>query len=246
MGIVITFTIALVILAIVFFFKKKKKSTAELHHLPVEDNVLPYNKTAAEAFVQQLDALGYFKYTHPDDIDSLKKIMIDEFDPSNELVTNYKGYSTTPDDYRFYYCDNETLFEEGGFADIFKDMQPTFDKMGLLMQITDEFEEWDHSNGWSNHTLSINGKKYTIFKDFEGMGWGEAVQRLVEIVNEELQLQNKEDRLYPMSGGNDGRVIFLTENQFNYINSIYTNVHWKPLQLEEWCKVMGVSYMKVD
>jgi hypothetical protein len=142
--------------------------------------------------------------------------------------------------------DNETLFEEGGFTDILKDMQPTFDKIGLKLNLTDHYEVWDTVNSWLDHTITINGTKYTIFKHFTEMGWGEAVQRLVEILNDQLAKQNKDDRVYPVSGGNDGRIIFLSAEQFKYIDSIYRNNNWKPLRLHDWIKAMDGRYMQVD
>jgi hypothetical protein len=112
--------------------------------------------------------------------------------------------------------------------------------------VTDHYEVWDNSNKWLNHTITINDTKYVIFKNFKGMGWGEAVQRLVEILNSELTKQNKEDKVYPVSGGNDGRIIFLSEEQFNYIDSVYKNPNWKPLRLKDWSKALGVKYISVD
>lgn len=164
----------------------------------------------------------------------------------NELVSIWDDDSPTPKDYRYYFCDNETLFEEGGFTEILNDLKPTFDKIGLTIKITAHYEVWDKTNKWLNHTISINGTKYIVFKNFPERGWGEAVQRLVEILNTELTKQNKEDRVYPVSGGNDGRIIFLSDEQFNYIDSVYKNPNWKPLKVKDWCKAIGLKYMAVD
>ncbi len=190
--------------------------------------------------------MGYFNYADPKDIDTLQKHMIKEYDPTNELVSIWSDHTPTPKDFRYYFCDNETLFEEGGLTDILKDLKPTFDKIGLTIKVTDHNEVWDNAKRWLNHTITINGAKYIVFKNFTEMGWGEAVQRLVEILNSELAKQNKEDRVYPVSGGNDGRIIFLSEDQFKYIDSVYKNPNWKPLRLMDWCKAMGVKYMLVD
>ena len=208
--------------------------------------VKTYNLEDAKQFVKHLEDLGYFKYADQKDIDFLRDNMIKEYDPTNELVSIWDENSSTPKDYRYYFCDNETLFEEGGLTDILKDIQPTFDKIGLTFKVTDHYEVWDNKNKWLNHTVTINGTKYTIFKNFTEMGWGEAAQRLAEILNEELAKQNKEDRVFLVSGGNDGRIIFLTEEQFLYIDSIYKNKQWKPLRVKEWCMEMQSPYMRVD
>ena len=172
--------------------------------------------------------------------------MVDGYDPKSELVSIWDDNSSTPKDYRYYFCDNETLYEEGGFTDMLKELKPTFDKIGLKLNETDHYEVWDTTNKWLNHTITINGVNYVIFKNFKEMGWGEAVQRFVEILNDQLSKQNKEDRIYPVSGGNDGRIIFLSNEQFEYIDSIYKNPNWKPLKVKDWCKAMGVNYMSVD
>jgi hypothetical protein len=226
------------------FFKKKSSDTTP--QSSQSHQATHYDRIEAEKFVNHLDELAYFKYADPKDIPALKENMIKEYDPSNELVSIWDENSPTPKDYRYYFCDNETLFEEGGFTHMLKDLQPTFDKIGLKIMVTDHHEVWDSVNSWLDHTITINGTKYTIFKHFTEMGWGEAVQRLVEILNDQLTKQNKEDRVYPVSGGNDGRIIFLSNEQFKYIDSVYKNNNWKPLRLNDWIKAMDGRYMHVD
>jgi hypothetical protein len=222
-------------------FLKSKSSRSENKKLEV-----PYNIEEAKEFVKHLEEIGYFKYADAKDLDSLRQNMVKEYDPTSELVSIWDENLSTPKDYRYYFCDNETLFEEGGLTEMLKDMQPTFDKIGLQFKITNHFEIWDDSNKWLNHTITINGNKYTIFKNFTEMGWGEAAQRLAEILNKELEKQDKEDRAFLVSGGNDGRIIFITENQFTYIDSVYKNKYWKPLRVKDWCQVMQSPYMHVD
>jgi hypothetical protein len=202
-------------------------------------------RTDAIRFVNKLQELGYFKYSDPEDLDAIRQTMIDEFEPNFELVSAWDDDTGMPLDYRYYFCDNEDLFEAGGFTDMLEILRPTFDKIGFNLTINDHHEVWDSNKGL-DHTITLNGTKYTIFKNFKEAGWGEAAQRLAEILNSELEKQNKDERVYLVSGGNDGRLIFLTEPQFNYIDSIYANKHWKPLRVEDWCRTMEVSYMSVD
>ncbi len=240
---IIIIVTASIVLGGLFLFKKKSTDTSKTRaSIPATQ----YNIDDAEKFVKRLTELEYFKYADPKDIDTLQKHMIKEYDPTNELVSIWDEHTPTPKDFRYYFCDNETLFEEGGLTDILKDLRPTFDKIGLAINVTDHYEVWDNTKKWLNHTITINGTKYIVFKNFTEMGWGEAVQRLVEILNSELTKQNKEDRVYPVSGGNDGRIIFLSDEQFKYIDSVYKNPNWKPLRLMDWCKAMGVKYMSVD
>ncbi len=231
------------ILAGLLLFKTKTTATFRTQEIKP---AIQYNTEEAKMFVKKLSDLGYFKYADPKDIETLQKNMINEYDPTNEMACIWDEKTLTPKDYRYYICDNETLFEEGGLTGILKDLEPTFNKIGLVWNVTDYYEVWDDNKKWLNQTITINGTKYIVFKNFTETGWGQAVQRLVEILNSELTKQYKEDRVYPVSGGNDGRIIFLSDEQFNYIDRIYKNPNWKPLRLMEWCKVMDVKYMKID
>ena len=70
-----------------------------------------------------------------------------------------------------------------------------------ILNINNHFEEWDDKNEWLNHNITINDNDYVIFKNFKGYGWGEAVQRLAEILNIEFEKQNIKERVYLINGG---------------------------------------------
>lgn len=217
-----------------------------------EKSIAQKNSTAhtipsvnGKEFVTNLEKFGYFKYANPKDLDSLKANMINLYDPTNELVTIWDDETGTPKEYRLYTCDSEALFEAGGFMQMLSNLQPTFNKIGLKINVSNHVEEWDTKNNWLNHSVTINRTHYTIFKKFTGTGWGEAVQTFADILNNELRLQNKEDRIYLIHGGNDGRIIFLSNAQFEYIDSIYTNNEWKPLLVADWCREMSVKPQKI-
>lgn len=196
-------------------------------------------------FANHLEKLEYFKYADPKDIKALKQTMIEAYNPAGELVTNWDE-TGTPKDFRLYMCDGEDLFELDGFIKMLDKLQPTFNKIGLKIIVTNHTEEWDETNNWLNHSVTLNGNNYTIFKHFKDAGWGEAAQTFADILNAELTLQGKEDRIYLINGGNDGSLIFLEEKQFRYINTIYRNEQWKPLPVKEWCKVMKVKPQKIN
>jgi hypothetical protein len=242
-------TTTLIIAALVIggFLLFRKKSTNNTSSKSTQQSIATeYKNEDAEKFANRLQELGYFKYANTNEVDTLHKNMIEGYDPTNELVSIWDDHSMTPKDYRYYFCDGEELYEEGGLTSMLKILQPTFNKIGLTINVTDHYEVWDNNKKWLNHTITINGKKYVVFKNFKEMGWGEAAQRLAEILNEELDKQHKEERVYLVSGANDGRIIFLTDQQFSYIDSVYTNKQWKPLKVKDWCKAMEVKYMSVD
>ena len=199
---------------------------------------------SGKEFVANLDRLGYFKYANTKDINSLKKDMAESYNPDATLTSIWDDQTGTPKDYRLYLCDGETLFELGGFEQMLSELQPTFKKIGLKIDITNHVEDWDDKNKWLNHSVDINGRHYTILKDFVGTGWGEAAQTFADILNHELSLQSKEDRIYLISGGNEGEIVFLNPAQFKYIDSVYTNNQWKPLEVNDWCKAMDVKPQK--
>jgi plasmid maintenance system killer protein len=188
-----------------FDFLKKRKQ-------PVDDSpVVDYSPT-----VDQLEALGYFKYTAPGDIPALKEEIISSLKDKwlATLYTDDKPWNSK--DYRHYILDNEDLFEEGGFTDKLQDMQALFDKMDFKLEISDHIEEWDNEKGL-NHSITINGKNYIIFRNFNDYGWDQAAQRFAEIINDQLELQGKDERLFLINGGNDGRCVFLTGEQYSLL-----------------------------
>ncbi len=203
-------------------------------------------KISAIEFVSELEKLEYYKYADEKNIDSLKNDLIENYDPTNELVSIWDDDTGVPLDYRYYWCDGETVYEEGGFTELLEQVKPTFDKIGLKINVTDHFEKWDDKNKWLNHRITINGTEYVIFKNFKDYGWGEAVMRFAQIINKEAEKQNIEEKIYLASGGNDGRLIFLTKRLYDYIYSVYTNEEWKPLEVTEWMKVMSIKPMKLN
>ncbi|NRD19471.1 hypothetical protein HNV08_05380 [Winogradskyella eckloniae] len=198
----------------------------------------PIQKVSATEFVTTLEKLGYYKYAEASTIDSLKNDLIKNYDPTNEFVTIWNEDSGVPLDYRYYWCDGETVFEAGGFIALLEQVQPTLHKIGLKIHVTNHFEEWDQKNEWLNHRITINGAEYVIFKNFKDYGWAEAVMRFAQIINQEAKNQGVEDLVYLASAGNDGRLIFLNQALYNYIYSVYTNQNLKPLEVNEWIKVM--------
>lgn len=192
------------------------------------------------AFVEQLETLGYYKYADTSDIEELKKDMIDSISQYGVLSTVYND-DLLPKDYRYYMCDGENVYEQGGFTEILSELQRTFDKIGLRIEISNHHEVCDENTAGLDHWITINGKEYIIFKNFKEYGWGEAVFKLAEILNEQLELQNKSERIFLINGGNDGALVFLTEEQNKLIASFLKDDQWRPLDIQTWCKVMQVD-----
>lgn len=195
----------------------------------------------AKEFVDKIESLGYFKYADSKNLEKLKQNHLESFDPNGSWGGIWDDETHLPLDFRYYFCDGEYVYEQGGFTGMLKDMEQTFEKIGFKLSIDSHFEEWDSKNEWLNHRITLNGTEYIIFKNFKGYGWGEAVHRLAEILNAELEKQNIEERIYLINGGNDGSLIFLDDELYNYFYEVFTDLQWKPLEVDEWARAMGLK-----
>lgn len=208
----------------------KKRSTTP----PKKKEFLSIEK--AKEFVNQLSALGYYKYADANDIDSLKMDLVESISEYGVLSTLHDDETYTPKDYRYYHLNGETVFEKSGFANYLEDMKRLFDKIGLKLDVSNHFAESNAATGF-NHELTVNGKRYVILHEFqENYGWGVAAKEFAELINDQLEIQNKDERLYLISGGNEGVAVFLTESQFQLIDKLFIDNEWKPLPIDRWSK----------
>lgn len=235
----IIFTICLAVIAGLWFVKTIGQTKAELA-ISVD------HKHDAEKFVKRLDELGYFKYANNTDLDRLKRTFIKEFDPASELTSIWDDETHLPKDFRYYFCDGEEVYEQGGISRLLIDLKPVFDKMNFKCVITNHFEEWDEHHQWLNHKITINGTAYIIFNNFKDKGWGEAPFRIAQILNIELQKQNIDEQIYFVNGGNDGRLVLLSKAQHELIYSTYQDKNWKPLDIYEWAITNQLDLSKFE
>jgi hypothetical protein len=235
-------TLVIAIIAGLWFFKTKGHS----NQTDQQEKATTYSKDEAEKFVQQLDELRYFKYTDKSDIDSLKETFIKEFDPTAELTSIWDDKTHLPKDFRYYFCDGEEVYEQGGILGLLKDLNPVFTKMNFKCEITNHFEEWDEKNNWLNHKITINGTEYIILKNYKDYGWGEAPFRIAQILNKELTKQNIDEQIYLVNGGNDGRLALLSKGQYELIFKTYKDKNWKPLEIHEWAENSKLDIKKFD
>ena len=210
-----------------FDFFRKKTIENKLDYDPVQ-------------IVEQLKTLDYFKYASLTDIPEITKALIESLTDLNYLGSvSFDESPYNSKDYRHYHLDGEDLFEEGGFTWQLGAMKTLFGKMNFNIEVSNHMEVWDDQKGL-NHSITLNGKDYIIFKNFKGYGWGEAAQRFAEIINDQLALQNKDERIYLENGGNDGRAVYLTDKQFSLLDPILKGKE-RPLKIDDWCKLSGVD-----
>lgn len=200
-----------------------------------------YTREEASNFVNKLNDLGYFKYTDYDQLDTLKEIFIYQYNPESELPVAIDDYSNLPIDYRYYYCDSETIFEADGVRNLIEELRQVFRKMNFKCVVTNHIEEWDDEKEWLNHSLTINGTNYIIFKNYEGYDWDVAIYRIAEILNIELKKQNIDEQFYLINGGNEGKLALLSKAQYKFIYDTFKDKQWKPLEINEWAKEFNIK-----
>lgn len=235
MTIPIIIALASIALARIFFYGRNKMATATNKRTPF------LSMPEATAVVGRLMELGYFKYAAPEDLDELKNELCTSISDFGILSTSYLGTTTIPKDHRLYLLDGEELFEEGGFTNALNQMQELFNKMNLKFEISDHIEEWDDTAKALNHELTVNGKRYEIFKSMKEYGWGEAALYFAQMINDQLHLQQKDEKMYLINGGNDGSAVFLTHDQLDVVQTLCKERKWRPLPTEEWCLEMQVT-----
>jgi len=226
-----------------FFDRFKKKSTYEEQN-PISkqalENCSPLIDKTPDKVIAGLEELNYFAYADLADLNQIKDelgkgLAEQHYFPYIESGNpRYEGI-----DPRQYILDNETLFEEGGILDALNEMAPLFSIMNIRMEISDHLEVYDPLTGLE-HRITLNGKSYTIFDRWEGYGWGEAAQRFADIVNDQLSLQNCNERIYLIQGGNDGRAVFLTSEQYAFVRPLIGDIKECPLPTKEWCETWAV------
>lgn len=205
-----------------------------------------YTRQEAQIFVNKLNDLGYFKYADYNQLDSLKESFIYQYNPENELPTAIDDYSNLPLDYRYYNCDSETIFEYEGVKNLIEELRQVFRKMNFKCVVTNHIEEWDEEKDWLNHSITINGTNYIIFKNYEDYNWDAATYRIAEILNIELKKQNIDEQIYLINGGNEGKLAILSKAQYKFIYETFKEKAWKPLEINEWAKEFKITPVRYE
>jgi hypothetical protein len=192
---------------------------------------------AATALGNELEGLGYFRYAESSELERMKQEM--GWGLRKGIVTGVQN------DPRLFFLDGEELFEMGGMAGMLKEMASLFGKMNVQMAVSDHREDLDEGGkGWSLE-MTLNDKRYILFREFAGAGWGEAAQRFADMVNDQLRLQKSEERFYLINGGNDGWGIFLTNAQHALITPHVKDARERPMSTVKWCDALLVEYCNV-
>ena len=226
-------SLILLTLLVLFISRINKKKATRLAVSSKDQNA----SISGQNFVAELKELGYFKYTAPENLGTLKKEIETVFDQHKVLATAYVMIAPfQPFCYRLYSCDGETLFELGGIEGSLKDIKPTFDKLNIPLH----WREDHFSDDASEHSIIINDKKYFAFKGDpnDPEAWGIATSNFVEIINDQLTIHDSDERVYPILCNNDGQIIFLTDMQYQFI-SLYLDKTERPMDIGLWWQTFG-------
>lgn len=180
------------------------------------------------SIVSELEKAGFFSLIDSDKIEEAKKAVNDSY------KDNYFGCIYDIDN-RFYFLDEEELFELDGLVVYLTKAKKTFEKLGLKLEIANEnnHEETFTGNYWK-HTVELNGKEYIAFEGKTNeYTWFRATIYFVEMLNDQLKLQNSEERVYIIGEGNSAEFVFLTPKIMQVVKKYYPEDENFPQSVEE-------------
>jgi hypothetical protein len=190
-------------------------------------------KLTGNQIIDELEKLNFFNLTDKKDLKETKTVFEKSYTELNFFEGKMKGESLIFTDNRFYFIDSETLFEGGGLIQYLETVKKSFDKLNLKLNFSDEFNNQTEKH-WT-HKIKLNGKEYVAFDDdFGEKDWGISFVNFIEMLNDQLKLQKSDERFYPISSGNDGRMVLLTKKQFEFVKANYPNDHEHPKEINEW------------
>jgi hypothetical protein len=177
-----------------------------------------------ERAVDRLIEMGYLKYVAPAEKPSIREEQID---------TLRRGYldsewdkNCVSRDRRSYFADSEDL-AEGCLGKCLLPMKEVLQQEGVqLHTVEDDVQDWGYD-------VTVNGHRHCIYDDEimeHGNTWGVSTKRFLEIVNNLLEQAGSKERLYAIYGGNEGRVILLIEEMYQFLHSPDLNIdaRWMP------------------
>lgn len=185
--------------------------------------------TKDEAAVERLIEMGYLKYVPAPEIPDVRKELVKRLGRGNlNPGWGERGWR----DRRIYLADHEEL-AEGHIGELPMEMKDVLEREGVRIESVEDLHRDD-----LGYKVIINGETYDIFDASiweYSFGWGVAAKRALEIVNDLLSGAGSEERLYGIYGGNDGLVILLNSEIFDFLKSETVDVdpRWMPYSPEE-------------
>ena len=161
-------------------------------------------------FIELLEESEYFEFTNEEHKGKLKHRIKKYFD-------SYKTFNTARDKdnksvcKKVFFCDSESLFEQGGYKSQLQDMEIGLKKI------------CDYNNLIAQIPNSANVEEQA-----------DAVVDFTKRVNNYLKNIHSTYQCYPVYGGNEGSIYLLSEKQFLVINKAINDEYTRPLLLQDW------------
>jgi len=188
---------------------------------PEKNQIIAKTKLTGKQIIEELEKLNFFNLTEKKDLKEAKAEFEKSYNELNFFEGKMKGESLIFTDNRFYFIDTETLFEGGGLIQYLETVKKSFDKLNLKLEFSDEFNNQTERH-WT-HKIKLNGKEYVAYdNDFGDNDWGISFINFIEMLNDQLKIQKSNERFYPISSGNDGRMVLLTKEQFEFVKTNYS------------------------
>lgn len=166
----------------------------------------------AEKAVAGLIEMGYMKYVPAAEVGTIRGQLVEAIRHGFCMSDWDDGHSK---DGRSYFADSESLME-GGIGEVILEMRGVLEVEGVRIDsVGDDLEG-------EVYAVAVNGRKYPIYDEElyrSGLLRGLATKGLLEIVNGLLQGAGSDERLYWIGGGDEGRVILLTEAMYDLLPS---------------------------
>ena len=218
-------------------------SKAQNNDLKTEEKTAEKNiksKLNGKQIVHELEKLNFFNLTDKAELNEEKIELEKAFNELNFFEGKLRGETLNFVDNRFYSIDSEELFEIGGLTNYLKIVKPTFEKLGLKLNYSNE--KSSQTKEYWKHTIELNGKEYVAFdNNFGELDWGIAYVKFIEMLNADLEAQKSDERFYPISAQNDGRLVLLTKKQFEFVKENYPYDNEHPKTLEDWKNENGIK-----
>ena len=190
------------------FFKKKK---------PIQESS-PDRKLS---FSERLESVNYFEFTDSQVKEQLISEIQSFYNKTGSLTSTYNNDKSTCN--KQFFCDNEDLFELGGFKSQLEYMKKGFEKVvdfdKLLNSIPESFNSEANSNS----------------------NWNDAIVEFSNFVNQFLKTEKSEYSIYPANAGNEGLMYILSEDQFNLLNKYIDDRPVRPHKIEAWNKIYNTT-----
>ncbi|WP_172281757.1 hypothetical protein [Chryseobacterium sp. LAM-KRS1] len=190
-------------------------------------------RLTGDQVIIELENLHFFGLTEKEDLEESKANFKDSYERLHFFEGKERDDSTTFTDNRFYSIDCEVLFESEGLIEYLEIVRKAFDKLGLELKVSDEFSKQNKKH-WL-HKIKLNGKEYIAYdNDFGMYDWDISVVNFIRMLNDQLSMQNAGEKFYPIRSGNDGMMVLLTKEQFDFVRANYPNDKDHPKELSEW------------